>query len=144
MSQINDLDIFFFFILIQMRQRRERKRKDKNTNFRQNVWGGLTWIFSVSIEELSQLFRSSLSRWAGSLFCAAPRPSLLYALVFVSLSTTLNLSICCGQEEQPLQISATFIYGLKCWKYIKSYKLTWEFHNHRTPLCTIIDLHTPL
>lgn len=44
---------------------------------------------------MSHVEISSFSFCAGSIFWAAPNPSLEYALVFVSLSTTLNLSICC-------------------------------------------------
>ena len=45
---------------------------------------------------------SSRSFCAGSSFCAAPSPSFEYALVLVSRSTTLNLSICYKQTKQKI------------------------------------------
>jgi len=53
-----------------------------------------SWRLRPSMEVVNHPAVSSRSFCAGSSFCAAPSPSFEYALVLVSRSTTLNLSIC--------------------------------------------------
>ena len=52
------------------------------------------WIKLLHQLTESQFVTSDFSFAAGLSLAAAPSPSLEYALVLVSLSTTLNLSIC--------------------------------------------------
>lgn len=60
----------------------------------------LTWRLRPSMEVVNHPAVSSRSFCAGSSFCAAPSPSFEYALVLVSRSTTLNLSICYKQTKK--------------------------------------------
>ena len=56
-------------------------------------WSIIMLSFSIFVANHPDM--SSFSFCTGSIFAANPKPSFEYAFVFVSLSTTLNLSICC-------------------------------------------------